>query len=412
MESKPPPVPTAGFEDDRESLEEGDDVVLAIEDDANFSRLILRECHRRKLKCLLAPTGESGLALAREHQPRAIVLDIRLPGIDGWAVLEALKNDPGTRHIPVHVVSVEVSRMEALQRGAVGVFTKPLQGGQLDEVFDRLAEMSGRRVKNLLVIEDNSDLRRSIVQLIGNGDVVCEEAGTAVEAEGILHEKSFDCIVLDIGLPDLNGFDLLEKLSQEGVALPPVVIYTGRELTREENERLMQYSSSVIIKGVRSEERLLDEVSLFLHRIVENLPASKRAIINRLWQSDEILEGKKILLVDDDMRNVFALSQVLRERGMEVVKADNGLRAIEALEGDEGIDLVLMDIMMPVMDGYEAIRRIRGIERYRELPIIALTAKAMKEDRDQAIAVGANDYHAKPVDISRLCSMMRIWLHR
>ncbi len=411
-ETTPALSDATAFNDDRDALAEGDEVVLAIEDDPHFGRLIRRECHRRGLKCLLAPTGESGLALAGTHRPVAIILDIRLPGIDGWEVLETLKGQHLTRHIPVHFISVDPAESRAFHKGAVGFVSKPLEASQLGQVFERLQQVSRQVMKNLLVVEDDVNLRRGITALVGNGDVVCHEAASAKAALEALRGGSFDCLVLDIGLPDLSGFELLDDLVGEGITIPPVVIYTGRELTRDEDRRLRDYSDSIILKGARSQERLFDEVALFLHRVVDDMPEHKKAIIKTLYDADQPLVDKKVLLVDDDMRNVFALSQLLRERGMEVVRAENGLRAIDALENHPDIDLVLMDIMMPEMDGYEAIERIRATERHSRLPIIALTAKAMKGDRDKAIALGANDYQTKPIDFPRLCSMMRIWLQR
>ena len=385
-------------------------MVLVIEDDAQFAQLLRTECHQRKLKCLLAPTGESGLALVQTRQPMGIILDIRLPGIDGWAVLETLKDQPSTRHIPVHVVSADPAEGRAVQKGAIGFLSKPLDMAHLEQVFARLTRISRSNIKKLLIIEDDPHLRQGIVQLIGNGDVHCHEAASAGDAFVAMRSADFDCVVLDIGLPDLSGFEFLDKLVADGIYIPPVVIYTGREIPREEDERLRNYSDSVIIKGAHSQERLFDEVALFLHRVVDDMTESKRTIIRKLYNTDELLLDKKVLLVDDDMRNVFALSKLLRDRGMQIVRAENGSRALEELETHPDVDIILMDIMMPVMDGYQAIERIRASEKHSRLPIIALTAKAMKGDRDKAIALGANDYHTKPVDFTRLCSMMRIWL--
>ena len=399
--------------DDRNNLDSDDKVILIIEDDAQFARLLKKECHEKGFKCLAAITGEEGLDLAKKHHPSAVILDLRLPGIDGWAVLASLKDSPKTRHIPVHIISIEDETIHAFRKGAIGFLRKPVNKSDLDEVFQKLESTFTKRVKDLLVVEDDPTLRKGIVRLVGNGDVRSAEASTGEETMRLLQSKIFDCMILDIGLPDMSGFELLKKLeAMEDVVVPPIVVYTGRELTREEENLLHDYSESIIIKGVRSEERLLDEVSLFLHRMVERMPEKKRKVIANLYDSDTMFEGKTVLIVDDDMRNAFALSKVLAERGMKLLKAENGQKALTIIEQEDHIDLVLMDIMMPVMDGYEAMKRIRAQERFAKLPVIALTAKAMKEDRQRCIEAGASDYLPKPVDVSRLFSVMRIWLYQ
>jgi PAS domain S-box-containing protein len=410
--SKPAPL-NFQLTDDRDNLVKVDKVILIIEDDLQFAGLLKKECHEKGFKCLAAATGEEGLELAKKHNPSAVILDLRLPGIDGWTVLAALKDSPKTRHIPVHIISIENETIQAFRKGAVGFLTKPVKKSDLDEVFRKLESTFSKRVKDLLVVEDDSRLRKSIVKLIGNSDVRAEEASTGEETIHILKSKPFDCMILDIGLPDMSGFDLLEKLeAMDDVSVPPVVVYTGRELSREQENLLHEHSESIIIKGVRSEERLLDEVSLFLHRMVDRMPEKKRKVIANLYDTDTMFKDKTVLVVDDDMRNAFALSKVLSERGMKLLKAENGQKALEILRKEDRIDLVLMDIMMPVMDGYEAMKRIRKQERFAKLPVIALTAKAMKEDRQRCIEAGASDYLPKPVDISRLLSVMRIWLYR
>ena len=399
--------------DDRDDLGEEDKVILVIEDDAQFAALLKKECHEKGFKCLAAATGEEGLDLVRRYSPNAVVLDLLLPGIDGWAVLAAIKDSPETRHIPVHIISVENETIQAYRKGAIGFLKKPVKKQDMDEVFRKLESMFSKKVKDLLVIEDDSRLRKTIVKLVGNGDVRAEEAATGEDAIRFLRSKVFDCMILDLGLPDMSGFDLLEKLEgMDDVIIPPVVVYTGRELTREQENLLRDYSESIIIKGVRSEERLLDEVSLFLHRMVGRMPDKKRKVITNLYDTDVMFKDKTVLIVDDDMRNAFALSKVLAERGMKLIKAENGRKALDILEQEEQIDLVLMDIMMPLMDGYEAMKRIREQDRFAKLPIIALTAKAMKEDRQRCIEAGASDYLPKPVDIVRLLSVMRIWLYQ
>lgn len=403
---------TESIPDDRDSLDQGDKTILVIEDDSNFAKLLLNQCHQKGFKCLASATGEVGLELAKKHLPDAVILDIRLPGIDGWAVLDLLKETPETRHIPVHIMSVEDATLDAFRKGAIGFVTKPAKREELEEAFQRLEAVFSRAIKELLVVEDDENLRKSIIKLVGNGDVHAEEAVTGEETILALKSKRYDCMILDLGLPDMTGFQLLKTLEKEEIIIPPVIVYTGRELTRGEETELSNYAESIIIKGVRSEERLLDEASLFLHRMVGNLPEKKRKMITNLHDTDMMFRGKKVLVVDDDMRNVFALSKVLEEKGMKILKAENGQRALALLEEDPDLDLVLMDIMMPVLDGYETMKQIRAQAKFSKLPIIALTAKAMKQDRELCIAAGASDYLPKPVDMNRLSSMLRVWLYR
>ncbi len=399
--------------DDRERLAKGDRIILVIEDDHRFAALLLKQCHERGFKCLASATGEGGLSLAAEYHPHAIILDIRLPGMDGWAVLGSLKEDPNLRHIPVHMMSVEDPTIEAFQKGAIGFLKKPARMEELEDAFSRFEDILDRKMKSLLVVEDDENLRRSVVRLVGSGDIRVDEAATGEEALKALRSISYDCVILDLGLPDMTGFDLLKRIEQEdGRAIPPVIVYTGKDLTREEETKLRGYAESIIIKGVRSDERLLDEVSLFLHRMVDTMPEKQRKMIIDLHDTDSLFRDKKILMVDDDMRNIFALSKLLQEKGMQVIKAEDGKMALEALEKNADVNLVLMDIMMPVMDGYETMKRIRAQSRFHRLPIIALTAKAMAGDRDRCIEAGANDYLAKPVDAKRLLSMLRVWLYR
>ena len=407
-----PALEVEAIADDRDDLEPGDHAVLVVEDDVAFARILQTQCHDRNLKCLAATTGEEGLRLAQAHLPHAVILDLRLPGMDGWRVLEALKENPATRHIPVHIMSVDEASIEAMQKGAIGFLTKPVQREDLHAVFDRFEEMLGKEVKDLLVVEDDVSLRGAIIQLVGNGDVHTGQVGTGREAIEALRTGKYDCVVMDLGLPDMTGFDLLQALEGEQVAMPPVVVYTGRALTREEEMELRTHAESIIIKGARSDERLLDEVSLFLHREVEKMPEQRRQIITDLHDTDRQLRDKRVLIVDDDMRSLFALSQILEQKGMKVSKAEGGDKALSLLAEDPGMDLVLMDVMMPGMDGHETMRRIREQGQFGDLPIIALTAKAMREDREQCLAAGANDYLSKPVDVTRLSSLMRVWLYR
>jgi len=402
--------------DDRDDVEEGDEVILVIEDDLEFATILLQRCRRRGFKCLISATGEGGLELATRFVPQAVILDIKLPGMDGWAVLEALKDDPATRHIPVHIMSVEEPTIDARRKGAVGHLSKPTRVEDLDQAVGALEGIFSRKMKELLVVEDDDGQRESVLKLIGNGDVRATSAATGGEAIALIRDRRFDCVILDLGLPDMTGFELLEVLrgfEDEGTApLPPIVVYTGRDLTREEEARLREYTESIIIKGVRSSERLLDEVSLFLHRLVGDLPVNKRKMIVDLHDKERLFADKRVLIVDDDMRNVFALSDVLTKKGLVVHKAESGLKALEILDGGQAVDLILMDIMMPNMDGYETTRRIRQLEHLRTVPIIAVTAKAMRRDREKCLEAGANDYLPKPVDLDRLLSMMRVWLYR
>ncbi len=408
-----PPRPAAvQIADDRERLETNDRVILVIEDDPDFARVLHKKCQEKGFKCLAAPTGEAGLELAGKFLPSAVILDIRLPGMDGWAVLSALKENTRTRHIPVHIVSVEEPSTEALRKGAVGHASKPLRQEDLEETFRRIEEVAAVRPKRLLVVEDDPKTRAETVKLIGGGDVSVDEVENAAGAMDAIRSTRYDCVVMDLGLPDMDGGELLARLEREGVPMPPVIVHTARDLTDEEEADIRERAESIVIKDVRSQERLLDEVSLFLHRVVDRMSEKKRQIIRDLHDTDEALRDKKVLIVDDDMRTTFALSRLLTERGMQPAKAQNGERALELLDANPDTDLVLMDIMMPVMDGYEAMRRIRIQERFRNLPIIALTAKAMPEDRARCLAAGANDYLTKPVDPGRLISMMRVWLYR
>jgi CheY-like chemotaxis protein len=313
----------------------------------------------------------------------------------------------------VHIISVSERSLDTIKEGAIEYLMKPVDKKDLEGAFNRIENFVNRKMKNLLIIEDDENSRKAMRKLIGNSDVKCFEAGTGEEALTMYKENRFDCIVLDLGLPDISGFDLIHKLENiKDHNIPPIIVYTGKDLTKEENNELQKYAESIIIKGVKSEERLLDETSLFLHRTISNLPESKQVIINNLYDKEVIFHSKKILLADDDMRNVFALSKILKERGMEIIKAENGRNALEMLDAHSDIDLVLMDIMMPEMDGYEAMKQIRLQEKFKNLPIIALTAKAMKDDKQKCIDAGANEYIPKPVDVERLLSLMRVWLSK
>lgn len=415
-EPQAPPAPlesTDQIPDDRKSIRKGDRALLIVEDDPNFARILVDMAHDRGFKCLVAGDGETGLHFADYYRPSAVVLDIGLPGIDGWTVMDRLKSNPELRHIPVHFMSAADETLDAMRMGAVGYLTKPVTLEAVNKALARIEGVLSKPVKRLLVVEDDALQRESIRELIGNGDVETVTVETGEEACEMLETEAFDCMILDLGLKDMSGFELLRRIRNDGLARRlPIIVYTGRELSREEEEELSRHAESIIIKGARSPERLLDETTLFLHRVEANLPADKQRMLRMVHDKEALLAGKKILLVDDDMRNVFALSSALEAHGMEVAIARNGREGVEKLSANPDTDLVLMDIMMPEMDGYEAMRAIRKRKRFQALPIIALTAKAMKGDRNKCIEAGASDYMAKPVDTDKLFSLLRVWLYQ
>ncbi|HYY55890.1 MAG TPA: response regulator, partial [Pyrinomonadaceae bacterium] len=399
--------------DDRHAIFDGERVVLIIEDDVNFAGILLDLAREKGFKGVVATRGDAALQLARKYRPDAITLDIKLPDRDGWTVLDRLKHDPNTSHIPVHIISGEEQRQRALQLGAITHLQKPVSREDLASAFDQIATFAEKRVRRLLVVEDDDVQRMSIVELIGNGDVQTTAVATGEEALLALKEEPFDCMVLDLKLPDMTGFDLIEKIQEElGRADLPIIIYTGKELTAKEETRLRRVADAIIVKEARSPERLLAETALFLHRVEANLPEPKRRMLEQLHRRDPVLAGRRVLIVDDDVRNIFALTSALETHNMEVVHAENGREGIEMLKAARDIEVVLMDIMMPGMDGYEAIREIRELAEFRQLPIIALTAKAMKADRDRCIEAGASDYISKPLDIDQLLSLLRVWLYK
>ncbi len=399
--------------DDRDAVRAGDRTLLIIEDDPTFSRLLLDLARENGFKGLVALRGDVGLALAKRYVPDAITLDIRLPAIDGWTVLDRLKHDPHLRHIPVHVISAAVEeRQRSLQAGAMAVLDKPVSPEALTGALQRTREFLDRRVKTLLIVEDDAAQRQSIQQLIGNGDVESIGVGTAREALEVVRSRHVDCVVLDLGLPDLPGMELIRRLRDQVHPELPIIVYTGREMTEEEERELRRLTESIIVKSARSPEHLLDETSLFLHRVEANLPEAKRRMIRQAQQADPQLNGKKVLVVDDDARNLFAIASILERYGMQLLFADNGLQAIELVNHTSDLDAVLMDVMMPEIDGYETMRRIRASPAHADLPIIAVTAKAMKEDRQKCIEAGASDYITKPVDADQLVSLLRVWTHR
>jgi len=400
------------IKDDRKEIKPGDKTLLIIEDDPVFSRTLLELAHERGFQCLLAGDGESGLHFADYYKPSAIILDVGLPGIDGWVVMERLKDNPVTRHIPVHFISAIDRSMDAMKMGAIGYLTKPVTLEMLDGVFGKVEDTISRSVGKLLVVEDDAVQRQSIIELIGNGvDVETKAVADGAEAYRLMNNETFDCVILDLGLKDMSGFDLLAKIKGDAkISMTPVIVYTGKDLSQQEETELSKYAEAIIVKGVRSPERLLAETTLFLHRVEKELPEGKRKMLRMVHDKEATLQNKKILIVDDDMRNVFALASVLEEKGMQVAAARTGKEGLEKLDQTPDTDLVVMDIMMPEMDGYETIGAIRKQQRFQKLPIIALTAKAMKGDRNKCIQAGANDYLAKPIDIDKLLSLLRVWL--
>jgi CheY-like chemotaxis protein len=333
--------------------------------------------------------------------------------MDGWVVLDQLKHRADTRHIPVHIIAADGDEHRGLEHGALAVLHKPADKEEILAALGRIETFISKRVKQLLVVEDDDTQRASIVELVGNGDVLTIAVATGEEALERLAEQSFDCMVLDLKLPGMSGLELIRQVKDtDGLSRLPIIVYTGKELTEDEERGLRNLAETVIVKDVRSPERLLEETALFLHRVEARLPEAKQRVLRQLAKRDPSLAGKRVLVVDDDVRNIFAITGLLEQHEMVVTFAENGQQALAKLAEDDGIDLVLMDIMMPEMDGYEATRRIRAQETYAALPVIALTAKAMMGDREKCIEAGASDYITKPVDADQLLSLLRVWLYR
>jgi signal transduction histidine kinase/CheY-like chemotaxis protein len=407
------PVVEREVADDRSVIEEGDRILLIAEDDPNFAQILLDLARDRGFRGLVANRADRALQMAKEYRPTAITLDLRLPDADGWTILDRLKHDPATRHIPVHIISVEENWQRGLRLGAIDFMTKPATKDSLSDALTTLHEFVDRPVKRLLVVEDDEVARQSIVELIGAGDVETTTVGTGAEALAALQRQRFDCMVLDLGLPDMTGFQLITRVKGEiGLRKLPTVVYTGKQLTTREDAELRRLAESVVIKDAGSPERLLDETALFLHRVTAHLPEGKQRMLEQLHRTDPVLTGRKVLIVDDDVRNIFALTTFLERSEMQVLYAESGRDGIARLQENPEIDAVLMDVMMPEMDGYQTMRAIRANPRFRQLPIIAVTAKAMKGDREKCIEAGASDYIAKPVDMDQLLSLLRVWLYR
>ncbi len=409
--ARPAAQPANALADDRDTYSGEDRAVLVIEDDREFARILYNLAREQKYQCLIALNASEGLQLAIEYIPDAILLDIGLPDMSGLAVLQKLKSSALTRHIPVHIVSGADRTEAALQLGAVGYVTKPTSRERLQAVFQTIEGKLSQKMKHVLLVEDDANQRQAVIHLIADADVEITAVERGTEALELLRTTIFDCMIIDLKLPDMQGHELLQRMSSEDLCcFPPVIVYTGRNLTRDEESELLKYSRSIIIKGARSPERLLDEVTLFLHKVESELSKDRQKMLKTVRSRDRVLEARKILLVDDDMRNLFALTGALELKGAVVEIARNGHEALRKLEEVSDIDLILMDIMMPGMDGLEATRRIRADSRFRKIPIIAVTAKAMKDDQEQCLKAGASDYMAKPIDIDRLYSLLRVWM--
>ncbi|MGZ3323342.1 MAG: response regulator, partial [Xanthobacteraceae bacterium] len=408
-----PERPIEQIPDDRLEIQPGDSILLIVEDDPHYARIMVDLAREKGFRVLVAMRGIDALDLAKQYQPTAVSLDVFLPDMLGWTVLSQLKQNPLTRHIPVQIITLDEDRQHGLARGAFSFVTKPTSPEGVEAALARIKEYAKPRRKRLLVVEDDRAEQMSIAELLGHDDIEIVPAGTGSEALSVLRQDPCDCVVLDLRLPDMSGFQVLEELRADAnLSDVPVVVFTGRELSAEEDAQLHTMARSIVVKGVESPERLLDETALFLHRIVTDLPAEKQRMLERLNSSDEDLVGRTVLLVDDDARNIFALSSVLERRGMHVLTATTGREAIALAESTPDLAIVLMDIMMPEMDGYQTIQVIRQKQDFRRLPIIALTAKAMKGDREKCLEAGASDYLAKPVNTEQLLSALRMWLHR
>ncbi|HYO97929.1 MAG TPA: response regulator, partial [Polyangiaceae bacterium] len=398
--------------DDRLSVQPNDRVLLIVEDDPTFAQIILERARQRGFKGLLARSADAAMRLVRRFRVDAVTLDIRLPDRDGWTVLDRLKHDRNTRHIPVHIVSGDDELHRGLRVGALAYLKKPATKEALDEAIAHIKDFVERPVKSLLVVEDNEHQRLAIQELIGNHDVHTTSVGSGREALKALERQQFDCAVIDLGLPDMTGFELIEKIKSDLRQTDlPLIVYTGRELSKREETELRRVAEAIVVKDVQSLERLFDETVLFLHRVEANLPEDKRRMLAQVHQADSVLAGKKVLIVDDDLRNIFALSAALEKAGIDALSAESGPEGIALLQSTPGVSAVLMDVMMPQMDGYEAMRAIRELPQFKKLPIIAVTAKAMKGDREKCLEAGASDYITKPVDLEQLLSLLRVWMY-
>ncbi|HTM79860.1 response regulator, partial [Asticcacaulis sp.] len=414
------PLPPGRVQDDRDRLDPKRRTILVVEDDVSFAGILYELAHGQEFQCLVATSAGEALEMVQQYTPSAVVLDIGLPDHSGLSVLDRLKRDNRTRHIPVHVVSGSDYQHTALSLGAVGYMLKPVKRDELVDAFKSLEERLSQQMRRVLIVEDDEVQRDSVSRLLKSNDTETIAVGTAAECLELLKVQTFDCMVLDLTLPDATGYSLLETLSHEDAyAFPPVIVYTGRDLSYDDEQKLRRYSSSIIIKGAKSPERLLDEVTLFLHQVVSELSPEQQTLLKKARNRDAMLEGRRILIVEDDVRNVYAVTNIFEPLGAIVSIARNGREALDLLEktndkkdSDSAIDLVLMDVMMPEMDGLTATREIRKRQDWAKLPVIMLTAKAMKDDQERCLDAGANDYMAKPLDVEKLISLVRVWMPR
>ncbi|WP_158569435.1 response regulator [Duganella sp. BJB475] len=407
------PLPPQALADDRATLEPEARCILIVEDDRNFAGILMDFVRQRGYAALVAVDGAGGIALARHYLPSAILLDVMLPSIDGWGVMRSLKDSAETRHIPVHFITCLEERQRAMEMGAIGLVTKPASAAQMDEVLGAVESALDHSLKQLLIVEDNPAEAAGLKALLGEREVVLTVAASGREAMALLAAGRYDCMVLDLGLADMSGFELLEHIQgMEQARRIPVIIHSGRDLTREQERQLQRYAERIIIKGAKSPERLLNEVTLFLHMVESKMEPSRQRMIRAAIDKEAMLDGKTVLIVDDDMRNIFSLTSLLAEKGMLVLEAENGIEALRRLDEHPAISVVLMDIMMPEMDGYQAMRRIRADRRFSALPIIAMTAKVMLGDEQKCLEAGASDYLAKPIDTDKLMSLLRVWTSR
>jgi signal transduction histidine kinase/DNA-binding response OmpR family regulator len=405
-------APSDEVGDDREDIADGDRVMLIVENDANFARVLLEKARDKGYKGVVALRGAAALGLARRYKPDAVTLDLLLGDVDGWAVLDLLKNDPEIRHIPVHIISVQEDRERARREGALSYLTKPVSNEELNTTLSNAEQFVRRPIKTLLIVEGDGERRTRFVEMVKGDGIECRAVGNAQEAREALAEQSFDCMVIDLDVPDVAGTQLIGELSkQRDLRELPIIVYTQKELTRRAETALKRAAKTLIVKSASSPERVLDEIALFLHRSTASLSEAQQQIVMQLHPIDAAFAGRRVLVVDDDVRNLFAITSLLERHSVEVLHAENGKDAIALLEKLPDIDVVLMDIMMPEMDGYDTMRAIRKNRRFRSLPIIALTAKAMKGDREKCIEAGASDYIPKPVASDQLLSLLQVWLH-
>jgi CheY-like chemotaxis protein len=382
-----------------------------VEDDINFAKTLLEYTRKKGYKGIVAVRGDEGIELAKQFKPLGVLLDIQLPVRDGWEVMDELKANPETRHIPVHIMSSNEVRKKSLTKGAVDFINKPMAFEQMDEAFKKIEQVLNRS-KKVLIVEENAKHAQALEYYLEMNNVNSEIKNSVNEGINALIKEDMDCVILDMGVPDQRSYDTLEEVKKTpGLENLPIIIFTGKSLSKAEELRIKQYADSIVIKTAHSYKRIIDEVSLFLHLIEENKQTNTGGSYKKLGLLNEVLKDKKIMVVDDDVRNIFSITKALEAYSVKVLSATDGKEALEQLEKNPEIDLILMDMMMPEMDGYEATAEIRKIQKFRNLPVIAVTAKAMSGDRERCISAGASDYVTKPVDIDQLLSLLRVWLY-